>query len=84
VLNIHLIPHTHWDREWYFNTEESRSLLVYFMDELLSVLESDEGFKYFVLDGQAIILDDYLELVPENKERIKRLVKKGVLIIGPW
>ena len=84
MLNIHLIPHTHWDREWYFNTEESRSLLVYFMDELLSVLESDEEFKYFVLDGQAVILDDYLELVPENRERIKRLVKKGVLIIGPW
>lgn len=84
MLNIHLIPHTHWDREWYFNTEESRSLLVYFMDELLDLLERDEEFKYFILDGQAIILDDYLDLVPENKERIEKLVKKGVLIIGPW
>ncbi|NNG66469.1 glycoside hydrolase family 38 C-terminal domain-containing protein [Caldanaerobacter subterraneus] len=81
---IHIIPHTHWDREWYFTFEQSRVLLVYFMDELLEVLERDPEFKYFVLDGQAVILEDYLEVRPENRERIKKLVEEGRLIIGPW
>lgn len=81
---VHIIPHTHWDREWYFTFEQSRSMLVYFMDELLDVLEQDEEFKYFVLDGQAIILEDYLNVRPENEDRIRKLVKRGKLIIGPW
>lgn len=84
MIVVHIIPHTHWDREWYFTFEQSRVLLVYFMDELLDVLENDEEFKYFVLDGQAVILDDYLEVRPENKKRIANLVKAGRLIIGPW
>lgn len=81
---VHIIPHTHWDREWYFTFEQSRSMLVYFMDELLDVLEEDEEFKYFVLDGQAVILEDYLNVKPENEDRIRKLVKRGKLIIGPW
>lgn len=84
MTTVHIIPHTHWDREWYFTFEQSRVLLVYFMDELLEVLEKDPEFKYFVLDGQAVILEDYLEVRPENKERIKKLVAEGRLIIGPW
>ncbi|ADD01829.1 glycoside hydrolase family 38 [Thermoanaerobacter italicus Ab9] len=81
---VHIIPHTHWDREWYFTFEQARVMLVYFMDELLEVLEKDDEFKYFILDGQAVILEDYLEVNPQNKERIINLVKSGRLIIGPW
>ncbi|MGL5698172.1 MAG: hypothetical protein ACRCYL_02550, partial [Kluyvera sp.] len=24
VSRVHITPHMHWDREWYFTTEESR------------------------------------------------------------
>ena len=81
---VHVIPHMHWDREWYFTTEESRILLVNNMEEILERLENDEDYKYYILDGQTAILEDYFAVKPENKERVKNLVKKGKLIVGPW
>lgn len=84
VSRVHITPHMHWDREWYFTTEESRILLVNNMEEILTRLEQDEEYKYYVLDGQTSILEDYFAVKPENKERLKRLVQAGKLIIGPW
>ena len=81
---VHITPHMHWDREWYFTTEESRILLVNNMEEILERLESDPEYKYYVLDGQTAVIEDYLSIKPENKERMKALVEAGKLIIGPW
>ena len=41
VSRVHITPHMHWDREWYFTTEESRILLVNNMEEILCRLEQD-------------------------------------------
>ena len=82
--NVHVIPHMHWDREWYFTTEESRILLVNNMEEILTRLENDDNYPYYILDGQTAILEDYFDVKPENRERVKVLVQKGKLIIGPW
>jgi mannosylglycerate hydrolase len=82
--NVHIVPHMHWDREWYFTTEESRILLINNMEEILTRLETDESYPYFVLDGQTVVLEDYFAVKPENKERVKKLVQQGKLIIGPW
>ncbi|WP_319370868.1 mannosylglycerate hydrolase [uncultured Ilyobacter sp.] len=81
---VHVVPHMHWDREWYFTTEESRILLLNNMEEILDRLETDPEYKYYVLDGQTAILEDYFAIKPENKDRIKALVQSGKLIIGPW
>ncbi|MDH5887673.1 mannosylglycerate hydrolase [Vibrio splendidus] len=81
---VHITPHMHWDREWYFTTEESRILLVNNMEEIMNRLESDPEYKYYVLDGQTAVLEDYFAIKPENTERVKALVKAGKLIIGPW
>lgn len=83
-LNVVVVPHSHWDREWYATFEEFRFYLVQFMDELLALLEADEGFRSFLLDGQVSLLDDYLEVRPENRGRLARLVREGRLEIGPW
>lgn len=82
--NIHIVPHMHWDREWYFTTEESRILLVNNMEEIMDMLEQNEAYPYYVLDGQTAILEDYFAVKPENRERVKKLVQAGKLIIGPW
>ncbi len=82
--NVHVIPHMHWDREWYFTTEESRILLVNNMEEIMERLEQDDSYPYYMLDGQTAILEDYFEVRPENRARVDALVKKGKLIIGPW
>ncbi|MFA0438664.1 alpha-mannosidase [Vibrio sp. 10N.286.49.C2] len=81
---VHITPHMHWDREWYFTTEESRILLVNNMDEIMQRLENDPDYKYYVLDGQTAVLEDYFAIKPENKERVKALVQAGKLIVGPW
>lgn len=81
---VHVVPHMHWDREWYFTTEESRILLVNNMEEIMDMLENNPNYPNYVLDGQTAILEDYFAAKPENKERVKKLVKEGRLIIGPW
>src|SRR5206468_3841390 len=72
---VTVVPHTHWDREWYEPFEVFLGRLVEMMDGLLELL--DDGFPHFHLDGQAALLDDYLELRPEEEPRIRRLVQAG-------
>ncbi|MYL20187.1 mannosylglycerate hydrolase [Halobacillus litoralis] len=84
MKQAHIVPHMHWDREWYFTTEESRILLVNNMEEIMDKLENDPDYPYYVLDGQTSILEDYFAVKPENEERVRKLVQEGKLIIGPW
>nr|WP_318384997.1 mannosylglycerate hydrolase [uncultured Enterobacter sp.] len=84
VSRVHITPHMHWDREWYFTTEESRILLVNNMEEILTRLEQDADYPFYVLDGQTAILEDYFAVMPQNRPRLKALVEAGKLIIGPW
>ena len=84
MKKVHIVPHMHWDREWYFSTEESRILLVNNMKEIMDMLENNPDYPYFVMDGQTAMLEDYLAVKPQDKERIKKLVEEGKLIIGPW
>lgn len=81
---IYIISHTHWDREWNQPFQYFRKRLVDMMDELIDHLEQDPEYKYFHFDGQTVIVEDYLEIKPENKERLKRLIQEGRIIIGPW
>ena len=79
-----IVPHTHWDREWHRTHEEFRYRLVRVMDGLLDLLEQNSRFRHFTLDGQVIVVDDYLEVRPEARERIETLVRAGRLLVGPW
>lgn len=80
---LYVISHTHWDREWYQNFQEYRVRLVRMMDDLLDVLEQD-AYPCFHLDGQTIVLKDYLEIRPQNRQRLEKLIKDGRIVIGPW
>lgn len=81
---IHVISNSHWDREWVYPFEETRLLLLDFMDELLDLLDKDPEFQSFTFDSQTVGLEDYLELRPEQRESIEKHVKSGRLIVGPW
>lgn len=69
---VHVIPHTHWDREWYFTTSRSKIYLAKQVKEVLETLENNEDFKYYLLDAQASLLDDYLKWYPEDGGDWKR------------
>jgi hypothetical protein len=81
---VAVVPHTHWDREWYLPFQQFRLKLVEVVDAVLDLLESDPSFSHFLLDGQMAAVDDYLEVRPEAADRIRRLVGGGRLSIGPW
>ncbi len=83
-LNIILVPHTHWDREWYQTFQQFRMRLVHTVDLLLDILDRDDSFTYFMLDGQTIVLDDYLEVQPQQEERLKKYTRSGRILTGPW
>lgn len=83
-MKMHVISNTHWDREHRHSFPVTQFMLTDLMDELIEILENDENYKYFTLDGQSIILDDYLEVKPEMKARLEKLIKDGRILIGPW
>ena len=83
-FHLVVVPHTHWDREWYRTHEQFRYRLVSLIDDLLELLDADPGFRHFMLDGQTIVLDDYLEVRPQARGRLEKRVREGRIACGPW
>jgi alpha-mannosidase len=81
---FHLIPHTHWDREWYLPRAAFLARLVSALDDLIDRLERQPAFRSFLLDGQTVLLEDYLRVRPEQTERVQALVRTRRLQVGPW
>ena len=81
-LTLFVIPHTHWDREWYHTAARFRQRLVPLIDELLD--NPPPPGESFLLDGQAIVLEDYLEVRPERAPALGTLLRDGRLEAGPW
>jgi len=81
---VAVVPHTHWDREWYQPFQTFRLRLVDLLDDLLPRLEADPSYARFLLDGQMAVVDDYLELRPRAEEQLRRLGASGRLSMGPW
>src|SRR2546427_4635806 len=79
-----LIAHTHWAREWYLPRASFHARLVPVLDDLIARLHADPGYRSFLLDGQTILLEDYLRARPDRDAEIKALVKTGRLQVGPW
>ena len=81
---LHVVPHTHWDREWYEPLEVYRFQLVKVVDRLLEVLDTDDAFRHFNFDGQTAAIEDYLEVRAAVEPEIRRFVQAGRLAVGPW
>jgi alpha-mannosidase len=81
---VHIVPHTHWDREWYASFQTFRLRLVDLLDDLLPRMEGDPAYARFLLDGQLAVVEDYLAVRPHEAERLRRLVGSGRIAVGPW
>lgn len=80
---VHIVSHTHWDREWYFSTCDSLVLMDQTITKILAELEKNESVS-FCLDGQISIVEEYLNLHPEQKQLMQKLVDDHRLLVGPW
>ncbi|WP_314208640.1 glycoside hydrolase family 38 C-terminal domain-containing protein [Vagococcus salmoninarum] len=83
MTNVHIVNHTHWDREWYFTSMDALTLSDQLFTDVITELERNREAS-FVLDGQLSILDDYIGLYPEKIDRVKDLILRKQLFIGPW
>ena len=83
TATVWLVPHTHWDREWYEPFQRFRLRLVDLMDDVVARAEREPDFR-FTMDGQMAAIDDYLEVRPDQTEAVRALVARGQLAIGPW
>jgi alpha-mannosidase len=81
---VAVVPHTHWDREWYAPFEVYRARLLQVVDSLLDTLETDNSFGAFLLDGQVAAVDDYLAERPHARDRLEHLIRSGRISLGPW
>lgn len=81
-VDIHVVAHTHWDREWYHTAVRFRQGLVALIDDVLD--RARGGAPGFLLDGQTVILDDYLSVRPERREELAAALSNGALEAGPW
>jgi len=81
---LHIIPHSHWDREWYLPFEKHRTRLIDLLDNLIEVMEANDDYTYFHLDGQFAVIEDYLEVRPSMKDRLFALIRAGRIKVGPW
>ncbi len=81
---VGVVPHVHWDREWYQSFQAFRLRLVELLDEFLPRFDADPSYTHFLLDGQMAVVDDYLAVRPEAEATLVRLAASGRLAVGPW
>ena len=82
--DVHLIAHTHWDREWYLTREQYRLRLADLIDRVLDRMDREPAFGAFHLDGQTVVLEDYLEVRPQQEARLRAGIGAGRVLVGPW
>jgi len=83
-MRVTVYHHTHWDREWWTTRRDFSIRLADLIDRLLDILDDDPTFTTFVLDGQTVVLEDYLELRPEQRDRLVARIREGRIHVGPW
>jgi alpha-mannosidase len=84
TTEVTVVPHTHWDREWYSPFQAFRLRLVDLLDDVLPRLEADPTLAHFLLDGQLAMVDDYVAVRPEAEATLRRLNAAGRISVGPW
>jgi alpha-mannosidase len=81
---VHVVSHTHWDREWYHPAVRFRQRLVALVDELIDAPSLSHEGAAFLLDGQMAVVEDYLSVRRERAAELSMLLKSGVIEAGPW
>ena len=81
---VAVVPRAHWDREWSDPFQSFRLKLGRLIDDRLDLMEQASSYGHFLLDGQLAVIDDYLEIRPQNEGRLRALAAAGRITVGPW
>jgi alpha-mannosidase len=81
--SVHIINHTHWDREWFLTSTYTNQWIPGLIDKLEQLVADNPDYRFF-LDGQTLVIEDLLQVAPDYRTKADRLVKKGHLTIGPY
>ncbi len=65
VSRVHITPHMHWDREWYFTTKSHASAVNRWKRSCADWNRTTNTI--FTHDGQTAILEDYFAVKPEKQ-----------------
>lgn len=80
---LHVINHTHWDREWFVPFTFTRSWIPQLIDNLGKVVADNPKYK-FLFDAQTMVIED-LEAVDKDSYKVAReLIRNKNLDIGPY
>ncbi len=79
---VHIINHTHWDREWFLTEEYTSAWIPALIDSLEKLVEVNADYRY-LFDGQTLVIEDLLRTRQEYRDRVSELMTKGNLTIGP-
>lgn len=82
-MPVFFVSHFHWDREWYRTMQAFRARLVDAVDLVLDLAAEDDEYR-FLLDGQTVVLEDYLAVRPGRADELRTRIGNGQLGIGPW
>ncbi len=82
-VSVFVVSHSHLDREWRTTFEGFRARLVDFVDAALDLIAEDPAYR-FHLDGQARLLEDYLQVRPHRRDELSAACHRRQLGIGPW
>jgi alpha-mannosidase len=80
---VHIINHTHWDREWFLTSIYTSQWIPGLIDKLEGLVAGNSGYRFF-LDGQTLVIEDLLQIAPEHRTKVERLIRNGNLIVGPY
>src|SRR3989442_9814604 len=72
-----------WAREWYVPGASFHARVVPVLDVLIARLHADPGYRSFLLDGQTVLLEDYLQARPDREADVRALVTAGGLSLRP-
>ena len=83
ATNVHIINHTHWDREWFLTSVYTSRWIPGLIDKLEGLAAANPDF-HFLFDGQTLVIEDLLAVAPEYRDRVNALIENGRLQIGPY
>lgn len=79
---VHVINHTHWDREWFLTHEYTTAWIPELIDSIAELRQENPNYEY-LFDGQSLAIEDLLNTQPGFAEKVTDLVASGALGIGP-